>query len=172
MSLLEIDLIRQDFFKERFVKELEYLEQDKQSVSEDDINNKEGINWIDKRMDDLKNIITNIDGELELSKKEYQNKSKTLNKELDELNQCVYKKSWTRLPIYHKTIKMEEYIDYIIPDSHKDMQKELITVLTDIIESKKLNSIKQVEYDSTNCKIIKINILTIDLDKKEYKIAT
>jgi hypothetical protein len=170
MTLLgNIDAIRQAFFKDKFVREFENIEQEIKDIV---ISTDNTDNWLVARFNNLQTIISDIDGSVEQTKKIYEAKQHKLSNDLDELSQLVYKKSWTRLPIYHKTVKIEEFVKSVIPEkTHHVMQKEMIVMLTDMVDNRKLNSIKNVEYDSKNCRIIGINGLTIDLPNKEYKMA-
>lgn len=159
-SLLgNIDAIRQEFFIEKFAKELENLK------LSDDTKNEDNDNV--KRIETLEQIINFYKNGLKMTESTYKEKNKTLQEDLNEINKIVFKKSWNRLPEYHKIIKMEEYIEKLIID--KKLRDQVITELTTLIDNKKLTG-KYVDYDSNECVIKSILALKYDSEKKEYKI--
>jgi len=177
MSLLgDIDTIRKELFKERFVAELKQLEQDKEymmdSESDDeelDTDEENNKNWTENRINDLKKIIKLEEGVISDGKESYKKTNKTLQDDLDEMNNIIFKMAWNRLPVYHKIVKIEEYIKELIPNAK--LQKEVTEKLVDLVNKKKLNTKKYVNYNSLDCKIIDINILKYDDKTNEYEIA-
>jgi DNA-binding ferritin-like protein len=176
MSLGNIDLIRQDFLKERFVKELESVEKDlnlclelmdgDEDGNEDGDEEETGVQRMQKRVHQLRTIINEYGDQSLKIKKDYKEKNKTLNDELDELTRMVYKKPWNRLPEYHKVSKIKEYVKRLT--DNKKVIKELEIKLTIMVEDKKLNTKKHVEYDHKECIIKKINILEFNKEDDTY----
>ena len=174
-SLLgNIDSIREEFLRERFIKELESLKQDKDMIVETNLdednseNSDNELNWVDKRIQMLELIVSKYDDSIKITDSKYKEKNKTLNDELDDISNLIFKKAWNRLPNYHKIIKINEYITGLIKD--KKIMKEVINKLTELVNSKKLNSLKHVNYDSTKCTIISISVLKYDPKTNEYEI--
>ena len=71
-----------------------------------------------------------------------------------EIDKQVYKKPWSKLPDFHRIIKMKEYISENYPED-KSMQE----LLLDSINKHKLNTDKTVIYDQIRCKIVSIPAL-------------
>uniref|UniRef100_A0A6C0HX04 Uncharacterized protein n=1 Tax=viral metagenome TaxID=1070528 RepID=A0A6C0HX04_9ZZZZ len=67
----------------------------------------------------------------------------------------VYKKSWNKLNIIHKKIKMEEFVNNLIIDD-SEIKKLLKNQLVLMIKNKQLTKKNEVEYDAVNGKIISI----------------
>ena len=67
----------------------------------------------------------------------------------------VYKKTWNKLNIIHKKIKMEEFVNNLTIDD-LEIKKHLKNQLVLMIKNKKLTKKNEVEYDAVNGKIISI----------------
>jgi hypothetical protein len=72
-----------------------------------------------------------------------------------ETEDYVYKKSWNKLNIIHKKIKMEEFVNNLTMDD-LEIKKHLKNQLVLMIKNKKLTKKNEVEYDAINGKIISI----------------
>jgi hypothetical protein len=75
----------------------------------------------------------------------------------DTTEHFYYKKSWNKLNIIHKKIKIKEYISNLMLT--KDKKKVLTDKLLNLLNNKKLNKKTDVDYDSFNGKIITITVL-------------
>lgn len=149
----DLDELRIKLFMERFTEEHSYLT----SLDIDhDLDSKE-------RISNLEKIIKMIDDGINSKKL---NEKKSLNDELDEMNRQTYKRPWNRLPSYHKEIKVIEYIKELVDDD--EIQKELIEKLIDLINKNKINTKKYVDYNSSECKIIKLKFLMYDEENSTY----
>lgn len=74
-----------------------------------------------------------------------------------------YKKSWNKLNIIHKKIKIKEFINNL--PINKDTKKNIIANLLSLLSNKKINKNKDIEYDNINGKIISIPMLKCKNDK-------
>jgi hypothetical protein len=67
----------------------------------------------------------------------------------------VYKKTWNKMNIIHKKIKLEEFVNNLdIEDL--EMKKHLKSQFISMLKNKKLTKKTEVEYDPINGKIISI----------------
>jgi len=67
----------------------------------------------------------------------------------------VYKKTWNKLNIIHKKIKMEEFVNNLVIDD-LEIKKLLKNQLVLMIKNKQLTKKNEIEYDAINGKIISI----------------
>lgn len=74
-----------------------------------------------------------------------------------------YKKSWNKLNIIHKKIKIKEFINNL--PINKESKKIIIGKLLNLLNNKKINKNKDIEYDNINGKIISIPLLKCKNDK-------
>jgi len=153
-SLLgNIDAIREELLLERFTKELESmnqsLDQPTEKVGDED------IEYQNKRIKMLETIISLHKDKLKMAEA-LQKEKKSLNDELNDISKLVFQKAWNKLPDYHKTEKIKEYITGLIKEPN--LQKKIIADLNSMIVSRKLTA-KIVEYDSTACVIKSISVL-------------
>lgn len=110
------------------------------------------------RIGQLQLIIDSLKPEVKEKKKD------TFFKEIDKL---TFKKTWNRLQIFHRTIKMTEYLDekYSKKPYYAKLKNELIKA----IEEGKLTTKKFVEYDINKEQIINLPCLQIDGNKYMIK---
>lgn len=159
----DLSIIRINLFKKKFTNELDYINnyllKTKENMEEDE------LKICEDRILMLNKIIKLIDDNLGNLKEVKQ--SKSLKEELDEINNFVYKKSWNRLPMFHKENKLKEYINDNVKD--KDVRCELIDKLITLLNDGKIKSNKHVVYDSSLCKITAVKCLKINDDS--YKIS-
>lgn len=134
----EIQSIKKKLFKARFENELISLE-----PIED---NKE-------RIEQLQEIIEDIDKRDNNNQKGYNTK---------HIEKYFYKKPWTRLNPFHKSVKIKEYMSGMNLD--KSIKEEITRELVDHVNNKKLNKKKCVVYDPTEEKIVSIPALSIKSD--------
>lgn len=88
-----------------------------------------------------------------------------------EIDKYTYRKQWNKLPSFHKTVKISEYLEKHIQD--KKMKKQLLEELTDHANNGRINTKKYVIYDPNEEKILSLPCLKIikNDDKKEsYKL--
>ncbi|ARF09807.1 hypothetical protein Indivirus_3_56 [Indivirus ILV1] len=96
-----------------------------------------------------------------------QQQKETIFKEIDKY---TYKKQWNKLPPFHKTVKLTEYLDEHIQD--KQIKNELLEKLKDHATNGRINTKKYVVYDPNEEKILLLPCLkVIKTDKGDtYKI--
>ena len=139
----QLEDIRINLKKLRFENELSvlYVQEPKDSV----------------RIGQLQAIIDSLKPELKEKKKD------TFFKEIDKL---TFKKTWNRLQVFHRTIKMSEYLEEKY--SNKPYYSKLKTEIIKALEDGKLTTKKFVEYDINKEQIINIPCLQIDDVKNTY----
>jgi hypothetical protein len=145
----EINTRREELFKMRFQNELKYL-------SKADTDDK---NLLNDRIEIITNIITTLDDGT---------RCENIKKKgiFDDIDKYLYNKKWKHLSLYHRLVKIEEYIRENIED--ENIQNTLIKEFTTHIHNKKLGTQKSVIYDPKDEKIISIPALI--KDNGEYKI--
>lgn len=74
-----------------------------------------------------------------------------------------YKKTWNKLNIIHKKIKIKEFINNL--SLTKQKKKVLVDRLINLLNEKKLNKKNDIEYDDNNGKIITITVLKCKNDE-------
>lgn len=83
-------------------------------------------------------------------------------------NTELYKKSWSKLNIIHKIIKIKEFVNRL--DIISQIEKtELINLLIDLLKSNKLSK-KDIYYDEINGVILSIPNLLYNNNKYTYSI--
>ena len=88
-----------------------------------------------------------------------------------EIDKYTYRKQWNKLPAFHKTVKLSEYLETHITD--EKTKKKLLSELTDHANNGRINTKKYVIYDPNEEKILSLPCLKItkNNDKKEsYKL--
>lgn len=87
-----------------------------------------------------------------------------------EIDKYTYKKQWNKLPPFHKTVKLTEYLNENIKD--KTTRDELIEKLTDHAINGRINTKKYVVYDPNEEKILLLPCLKIVKTEKgdNYKL--
>lgn len=134
--------------KERFENELDFLYQE-------DIQDKDRINTLELIIDSIKPTLK-------------EEKKDIFFKEIDKL---VYKKTWNRLQIIHRSAKMKEYLEENYKD--KPYYNSLCSDIDALIQMNKLNTKKYIIYDPNAEKITAMPCLKIDEDEVDgvpYKI--
>ena len=88
---------------------------------------------------------------------------------IDIININEYKKTWTRLDNYQKKKKLTEFITELVNKDKLsiDNSKTLLLKLQILVNNKKINKSKDVDYCKEICKIKSIKTVTI-LDNKDY----
>ncbi len=169
----DLDSIRIKFFKEKFVNELESLKCDLEAVEEDSnsdenssVEGEDHTNWLRERIKNLEDIIAMVDKGEENSNKLKKNK---LEVDFDEINNYVYRKTWNRLPNFHKVVKIKEYIKELVND--EKTQNEIVKLLSKYVEEKKINTKKFVDYDSKDCKIVELKFFNYNEEDGTYEIT-
>lgn len=75
----------------------------------------------------------------------------------EEIENQMFKKSWNRLPEVHKIMKVREFLNKNIKKASQRKQYE--QKIREAIINKKLNSKKEVEYNSDIGQIVSIKVL-------------
>lgn len=181
-DVYDISKVRSQLFRFKFANELAYLQDNLEDGDGEDVEDREDgediedgedgedrevvnkkkekvveeeeeENWITERINKLK-IIVNI---IDKHDKETQPKT-TVDHE--DINKLIYKKAWLRLPIFHKRVKLEEYLNNNLGEELSEKEiKNLVTKGIDLINLKKITS-KQVIYNSNKGEIEDITCLT------------
>lgn len=122
---VEIEKIKKQLFIERIQNEMEDLSEDT------------------TRYTFLSSILKNIP-----------NDDNILEKTLESVYHNTFKKTWSKLPSYHKFQKVKEYLDSkkLSQLERKKLEDKIILKIND----KTLNTCKYVTYDTNTCKITKI----------------
>ena len=153
----KIDDIRNKNKKQRFINEQNYLTKDTmcktQNTIQDGIDNARFV-----RVNQLETIINTINNK--------QNNNTKNIFDVNEIEKYMYKKPWYRLNNIQKINKFEEYIKNNIDTQ----QEELLKELTDLVENKKINTKKAVDYNYETEKIISIHVLKYNKKEKVYEI--
>jgi len=131
---LEIDKIRDQFFKDKFQNEL------------DDNDDNDLVTTTSERSEHLTKIINSLNKDN--NSKEKDNK---LDSFLDNIKKYTYMKPWKNLKEFHKREKLNEYIKTL---KTKDEQNKIKNMVDSNI--KKLMGTKHVVYDSANMQIKEI----------------
>lgn len=125
--------IKNNFYKQRINNEIDYL------------NTLEKTEENEKRKTYLLSVLDSYENKIEIKKEE------TFNQDLNSISEKEFKKSWVRMAIPHKIIKIEEYC------KEKGIDEETKNKYIQMAQEKKLKT-KNVQYDNKICKIIKIDV--------------
>lgn len=125
--------IKNNFYKQRINNEIDYL------------NTLEKTDENEKRKAYLLSVLGSYENKTEIKKEE------TFNQDLNSISEKEFKKSWVRMAIPHKIIKIEEYC------KEKGIDEETKNKYIQMAQEKKLKT-KNVQYDNKICKIIKIEV--------------
>lgn len=146
---------RYELIIEKWNEELSYLR------------NLEGVDKIGE--EDLNERIEKIELHLENIVAQRDKKEVDYKKDLfEEIDKTIYKKQWHLLPIFHKAVKIKEYISKEYGEG--ELQNKIIYDLIKLIEDGKMNTKSSVVYIVKEQRIDSIPVLEIDLEKNEYKI--
>ena len=125
--------IKNNFYKQRINNEIDYL------------NTLEKTDENEKRKAYLLSVLGSYENKTEIKKEE------TFNQDLNSISEKEFKKSWVRMAIPHKIIKIEEYC------KEKGINEETKNKYVQMAQEKKFKT-KNVQYDNKICKIIKIDV--------------
>jgi len=142
MARKRVDEIRLILNKKRFTNELKYLTENSTDKDEE----------VNDRILKLTKIVKNLENQKKDSKKNLKEEY------FDEISRYVFRQEWKKLTPFHQNIKMNEYINSLVPEINKN-KKEIITKLSKLINDKKLNKKDQVKYNPKEEKIESISIL-------------
>lgn len=153
----QLDNIRNDNFKSKIQSELEYFK----TV---------GIltpfeNGHDVTTEERIKLLELVIEQPEIYQNTIQQQKDTLFQEMDKY---TYKKQWNKLPVFHKIVKIKEYLEENVPD--KKMKKELLEQLTEHANKKGINTKKYVIYDPNKEKILSMPCIEIDEKEKTFKL--
>lgn len=73
-----------------------------------------------------------------------------------EIDKYTYKKQWNKLPAFHKTVKLTEYMNDNFKDINSKEKTRLIAELTDHAKNGRINTKKYVIYDPNEEKILSL----------------
>lgn len=85
----------------------------------------------------------------------------------DQTETNLYKKSWSKLNVIHKIIKIKEFVNNLNIDIEKN-REELKNLLVELVKTKILSKKNNIEYDEINGKIISIKNLQYKDNKYYY----
>lgn len=159
-DVYDINKVRSSLIRIKFSNELAYLQDNIEKEQEE--NSEQEENWMSERIVKLTKIIELIDAHAKIANKP------TGKIEHDEINKYVFQKSWIRLPAYHKSIKLTEYLTNSLKD--KISEKELNNLIikgTELINSKQLTN-KLLTYDSTKGQITELVALIYTKKKDKW----
>lgn len=125
--------IKNNFYKQRINNEIDYL------------NTLEKTDENEKRKAYLLSVLGSYENKTEIKKEEI------FNQDLNSISEKEFKKSWVRMAIPHKIIKIEEYC------KEKGIDEETKNKYIQMAQEKKLKT-KNVQYDNKIRKIIKIDV--------------
>lgn len=149
MSSISLDLnnVRKSLINSRFNREVDELRQ-KQNKTEDDIQN---IDLLDQLL--AKNIV-----------KPYETAEQKLDNKFKEVEKIMYTRPWIKLTVFHKTAKLQEYVDNTYD---KESRSDIMKLLTTSLDEKTLRP-KDISYDQKNGKIIQITNIKKNTSGKYY----
>lgn len=149
MSSISLDLnnVRKSLINSRFNREVDELRQ-KQNKTEDDLQN---IKLLDQLL--AKNIV-----------KPYETAEQKLDNKFKEVEKIMYTRPWIKLTVFHKTVKLQEYVDNTY---EKESRSDIMKLLTTALDEKTLRP-KDISYDQKNGKIIQITNIKKNTSGKYY----
>lgn len=114
-------------------------------------------------------LITNI---LSFKNHKKENKKTVIKSDISErlskIDDYVYRRPWKKLHEIQKKIKIEEYLKNYLFNAPSDNIKKIREMIIDDFNKKRLNSAKNVTYDSIGAVILNINNLEYDNESCEY----
>jgi hypothetical protein len=110
--------------------------------------------FIKDEISKLKNVINELSSDIELKSLKNSLEDNQNNKPIYS-DDYLYKKSWTKLSLVHKTIKMKEYVDCLLVENEHD-KNQLKKKLVGLIKKKILSKKNKVNYDDGKGRIISI----------------
>lgn len=139
--------IKNNFYKQRINNEIDYLNTlEKTDENGENVSHSPHLASLDeKRKAYLLSVLGSYENKIEIKKEE------TFNQDLNSISEKEFKKSWVRMAIPHKIIKIEEYC------KEKGIDEETENKYIQMAQEKKLKT-KNVQYDNKICKIIKIEV--------------
>ena len=156
----DIDDIRQ-LFKVKMLNNLwKYFNDSEKNSSEDSFDAKDIVN------NEIDRVDTEYNDKYKKKKIGYNNSK--ANQFIDVITKVAFQKHWKNLEIIHKIIKITEYIENMDIDDILE-KKKMLNKLIEMVKTRKLKN-KSVDYDYNECKIINIDILSYDENKKIYKL--
>lgn len=108
----------------------------------------------DKNQDNI-NLLTKIINNLE--KIELVDNKNKIQETFNEIDKMVYKRPWKKIPNFHKTVKIKEYLNENYKD--KKIYDTIEKILLDAIDNKNYNKFELITYDQVLCKITAIPML-------------
>ena len=119
------------------------------------------------RQTQIKTILNQLEGNKEILNIDNNNARDKLNLIFDKIDIETLKNKWSKLKIEQRIDRLNKFFDTLPDGKNKDsVLKELI----ELVNNKKLKTVKEVVYNTHDCKIEKIMILEYCETKKEYSI--
>lgn len=91
-----------------------------------------------------------------------------INERLAKIDDYIYRRPWKKLHEIQKKTKLEEYLKNYLFNAPIDNIKYIKEMIMEDFSKKKLNSAKNVTYDSTGAVILNINNLEYNNELCEY----
>lgn len=91
-----------------------------------------------------------------------------ISERLSKIDDYVYRRPWKKLHEIQKKNKIEEYLKNYLFNAPDDNIKKIREMIIDDFNKKRLNSAKNVTYDSVGAVILNINNLEYDNESCEY----
>lgn len=143
---LDILIIRNQLYEQRIKDEIEDLENKKKSIVENKQEESEDYLNISSRLEYLNNILKTKE-----EKTNNQNIETLINQKSEIIVNNEFKKTWGRMNINCKRIKVQEYCDL------NNIEESLKNQYLKMIDEKQLKT-KNVKYDQEKQQIIEIKI--------------
>ena len=119
------------------------------------------------RQTQIKTILNQLEGNKEFLNNDNNNARDKLNLIFDKIDVETLKNKWSKLKVEQRVDRLHKYFDTLPEGNNKDIA---LKELTELLNNKKLKTVKEVIYNTTDCKIEKINILEYCEEKKEYSV--
>lgn len=143
---LDILIIRNQLYEQRIKNEIEDLENKKKSIVENKQEESEDYQNISSRLEYLNNILKTKE-----EKVNNQNIETLINQKSEVVVNNEFKKTWGRMNINCKRIKVQEYCDL------NNIEESLRNQYLKMVDEKQLKT-KNVKYDQKKQQIIEIKI--------------
>lgn len=143
---LDILIIRNQLYEQRIKDEIEDLENKKKSIVENKQEESEDYQNISSRLEYLNNILKTKE-----EKVNNQNIETLINQKSEVVVNNEFKKTWGRMNINCKRIKVQEYCDL------NNIEESLRNQYLKMVDEKQLKT-KNVKYDQKKQQIIEIKI--------------
>lgn len=162
--------VRNNLLKKRFINELEFI---KNAIQTNEpialFDNAKVIN-LEQRLRTLQVIISKLSlgGKLCEPTNDEQSTNLSMGQYFNKIDNSIYKRLWTKLPPFHKCIKIKEFIDETYGIGK--MQTQIIEDLSNLVHNEGLTKKQHIVYDPNDEKILSLPILSVSKDKYDIKL--